>query len=285
MGGDRLDEQGPPLVPPRPLAGEQRLDVVQHDQRPVLHERLGQLGEVVAQGGGVVDQVSQLQAGQLPFEREREIGQRGSDVVAFGRGGVPGHRGEGGLVGVGQLHCAGGLAGPGHPVEDHPCMAAAWGQRGGGAGHRPDPADELVRLGRELGQLLPLGLEHHRLARRRGQPQISGAGAEQRRGGRRQRRCRAGRRVGRGLGQGQRQRSGDRLAFAQQQVVERAGQCDREVVDHRVAHRQHRAVQAARHLRCHRRQHSGGGNVGAGGWLQAEQVQVLGGGDRSGLAG
>jgi hypothetical protein len=64
MGGDRVDEQRPPLVPPRPVAGEQRLDVVQHDQDPVLLQRLGQPGQGVAQGGGVVDQVGQFEAGK-----------------------------------------------------------------------------------------------------------------------------------------------------------------------------------------------------------------------------
>ena len=304
MPGERGQQPAEPRVQPGPRPAEQGLQVVQHEQQPGLLHQLGQPRQVAIQRGVAGDGVDQLQGGQLGplvgVERRVELGlqglrqarQRGGPLV--GRRGLPERGGgERGVGLVGQLQRAGGLAGPGHAVQQHPGPAAADQQGVPGLGEQRAAADEPGRFGGESG---------HRQADRqppgrRRQPQ-PGGGAEQRRGGQGHRR-RPDRRGERGgPRQRPRQRHVDRLAVLEQPSIHLPGELDREVVDHRVAHRQHRAAQPLHQRppqpRPARRRVGLGGGVGflvglgvqRGGLLgQVEQAQGLRGGGRPGLAG
>src|SRR5262245_22250125 len=87
------------------------------------------------------------------------------------------------LVAVSKLQRTRGLARSGHPVEQHPCPGAVWSQDLVSPGHRADPADEAIGLGREVSHLDASGVKAARLTLGRPERELRGKRPEQRRSG------------------------------------------------------------------------------------------------------
>ncbi len=260
----RRHEIAPQRVAPRVAGGQQRLQVVQHQQQRVLAQQGAQPGQGKGpEALGIVQGRGQPQAGgvELALDLKEDVEQLGRDVAARLGGAVPDIAPEAALgVAVGQLQGAGRLARPGHAVQEHAPYRAARGQRLAGAQHGLQAAHKALRLGRE-GDAQADGGQDKTPGRplRRRQVQAGRLPAHQDGRGRRQGRwVPAGRQ---GLVQGHLQGRGQGLAPVQQLVVQRQHQVGGKAVAHRVAHRQRGAVQPLRQGLGQARQEGGRGGL------------------------
>ena len=242
--GEGTDQQRPAGVAPLAVGGEQRFEVVQHQQQPGVLKQGAQARQEVLQarrGSDLVDHREPV-VPELRLQRYRQQAQRVTELVGVGGRRPERQRLKGPLVAVGQLQRARGLARADHPVKHHHAALGGWGQGGAGGGHRLGAADEPRRLRWEPGHHL-LGRIQDRLPDRRGQGQACRRGPEDRRSAHRYRR--PGRRRGgsRRSGHGSRDRPVQQLGVAKHPVVERIGEPEGEIIEHRVAHRDHRTSQ------------------------------------------
>ena len=242
--GQRIAPQG---VLPAVAAGEQILQIVQHQQQGVLFQHSPQPGQrALAEEGRVVQIGGQGQAGhvQLALHLKEKIVERPAHIHPQFRPFEPdiAHKAPLGVA-VGQLQGTGRLARAGHAIEENAPLGVGRGQGLAGPAHGSQPAHKAFRLGGEGDAQTGGGQPAHLKAPAgQGQVQLFGGPAQQNRRGRGE----GG--IGAALpsqdfGQGQMERAGQGSPFVQQFVVEAAHQVGGEGVAHGVAHGQGRTAQ------------------------------------------
>jgi len=130
VGGQRAYHRIPALVTAGADFGQQRLQVVDHDQQSALLKQLGQPGHERRQPFRRRQSINHLKARKVPLQRQRELGQRPVGRHALVRGFVPDKPVERILVSVGEFQRARRLPAARHPMQQHARNAAAYCQRG-----------------------------------------------------------------------------------------------------------------------------------------------------------
>ena len=149
-----LNQPAPAFVLPASVAGQEVLQVIEHNENGVLLQHFGENGQPGPELFSPVYQMGHLEARQLLFHIQGELDQSSLDIAILFGCLVPDEMPEPGassLV-VGGLQGAGGLASSGHAVEEHAPFVAILCQGRAGPAQRTSAAHEPFGLGREVGQ-------------------------------------------------------------------------------------------------------------------------------------